>query len=59
MFKKNPISLFHFFLMTIIALLFSFDAFSNLSDRKFKEIINQFNTKYHTEGNAHLKTKIF
>ena len=49
MFKNHPLSLFNIFLMTIIAILFSFDAFSKVSNGELRQITKQFTNEHHPE----------
>ena len=51
MFKNYPLSLFNLFLMTIIALLFSFDVFSKVSDGELRQINKRFINTHHPECN--------
>ena len=56
MFKNFSLSYFNFFAMVIIAILFSFDAFSKVSNGELRQITKQFTNNHHPECNVLFRT---
>ena len=56
MFKNFSLSYFNFFAMVVIVLLFSFDAFSKVSNGELRKITKQFTNEHHPECKVLFRT---